>query len=129
MEEKNCQLNLKQRKIDHRLKKNVQFNFVYRRGERISSKHFVLFMVKSKYSTYKIGYGVNKKIGKAWKRNLLKRRLREIVRTNNLADNGKNYILQAREGAGDIEFCDLEKEVKKLFEKGKRLQQTRLKNN
>lgn len=121
MEEKNCQLNLKQRKVDHRLKKNTQFNYIYRKGQRVSSKHFVLFMVKSKYQSYKIGYGINKKIGKAWKRNLLRRRLKEIVRINNLAESGRNYILQAREGAGDIEFNALKEEVLKLFEKGKRL--------
>ena len=123
MEEKNCQRNQKPRTEDHRLKKNTQFNYIYRKGERASSKNFVLFMVKSKYPNYKIGYGISKKIGKAWKRNLLRRRLKEIVRTNALAQNGMNYILQAREGAGDIEFKVLENEILKLFEKGKRLKQ------
>jgi len=122
VEEKNCQLKNLERKVDHRLKKNSQFNYIYRKGQRVSSKHFVLFMVKSKYPTYKIGYGITKKIGKAWKRNLLRRRLKEIVRINGLAQNGRNYILQAREAAGDIEFNILQEEILKLFEKGKRLE-------
>lgn len=120
MEEKNCQRkNL--RKEDHRLKKNSQFNYIYRKGQRVSSKHFVLFMVKSKYPNFKIGYGITKKIGKAWKRNLLRRRLKEIIRINSLAQIGKNYILQAREGAGDIAFEELKTEILKLFDKGKKL--------
>lgn len=121
MEEKNCQRNKVVRKEDHRLKKNSQFNYIYRKGERAVTKHFVLFMVKSKYSNYKIGYAVTKKIGKAWKRNLLRRRLKEIVRLNNLAQEGRNYILQAREGAGDIAFEELKNEILKLFDKGKKL--------
>ena len=121
MEEKNCQLKKQIRKSDHRLKKNSQFNYIYRKGKRASTKHFVLFMVNSKYPVYKIGYGVTKKIGKAWKRNLLRRRLKEIVRIYNLAESGKNYILQAREDAGDLEFDTLKEEIIKLFEKGKRL--------
>ena len=120
MEEKNCQLKKQVRKDDHRLKKNSQFNYIYRKGERVSSKHFVLFTVKSKYNGYKIGLGVTKKIGKAWKRNLLKRRLKEIIRLNSLCENGRNYILQARDGAGDIDFETLKIEILKLFEKGKR---------
>ena len=79
-------------------------------------------MVKSRYPSHKIGYGISKKIGKAWKRNLLRRRLKEIIRKNMLCQNGRNYILQAREGAGDIEFNILQEEILKLFEKGKRLE-------
>ena len=75
MEEKNCQLKKQIRKEDHRLKKNSQFNYIYKKGQRVSSAHFILFIVKSKYPSFKIGYGITKKVGKAWKRNLLRRRL------------------------------------------------------
>ena len=119
MEEKNYQLKKTVRKEDHRLKKNSQFNYIYRKGERAVTKHFVLFIVKSKYPCYKIGFTISKKIGKAWKRNLLRRRLKEIIRLNQLTQSGKNYILQAREGAGDLDFNILESEVKTLFNKVK----------
>ena len=121
MEEKNCQCKNLEGKVDHRLKKNSQFNYIYRKGQRVSSKHFVLFIVKSKFQNFKIGYAVVKKVGKANIRNLLRRRLKEIVRLNNLAQNGRNYILHARDNAGEVEFNLLEEEIIKLFEKGKRL--------
>ncbi|MBQ8444594.1 MAG: ribonuclease P protein component [Clostridia bacterium] len=114
MEEKNCLLNTKERP-DHRLKKNNQFNYIYRKGERKSSKHFTLFVVKSKYSNYKIGYSISKKVGKANQRNLLKRRMKEIVRINKLAQNGHNYILQARIGASELSFQEIEKQLNKIF--------------
>ena len=114
MEEKNCLLNTKERP-DHRLKKNNQFNYIYKKGERKTIKHFTLYIVKSKYNNYKIGYSISKKVGKANQRNLLKRRMREIVRTYKLAQNGHNYILQARIGASDISFAEIEKQLNKLF--------------
>ena len=114
MEERNYPLK-KNVRADHRLKKKVQFNYIFRKGERKSSKHFALFVVKSKYSNYKIGYSISKKVGKAHDRNLLKRRLKEIVRLNNLAVAGNNYILQAKIGASELGFKEIEQEVIRLF--------------
>ena len=114
MEEKNCQLKTKERP-DHRLKKINQFNYIYRKGERKSTKHFTLYIVKSKYSNYKIGYSISKKVGKANQRNLLRRRMKEIVRINTLAQNGHNYVLLARVGAGQLSFQEIEFQLKKLF--------------
>ena len=116
MVEKNYQLKTKQRS-DHRLKLNSQFNYIYRKGERVHTKFFNLFVIKSKYECYKIGYSVSKNEGKANKRNLLKRRLREIVRLNNLPKSYHNYILQAKIDACGLPFNMIEKELIELFGK------------
>ena len=116
MEERNYLLKAKERS-DHRLKKNRQFSYIYKKGEKVKSKNFNLFIIKSKYKTYKIGYSVSKKEGKANKRNLLKRHLREIIRLNNLPKEYHNYILQAKIGACELSYNEIEKQVKMLFEK------------
>lgn len=103
--------------MDHRLKKASQFSYIYKKGKRTSTALFTLFSVDSKYESYKIGYSISKKIGKANKRNKLKRRLREIVRTQNLPQNFKNYVLLVRPGAADIEFEEIQKQVISLFRK------------
>ena len=102
--------------MDHRLKKNSQFNYIYKKGERVHTENFTLFAVKSKFENYKIGFSISKKLGKANKRNLLKRRLREIVR-NTTVPTHFNYVLMAKENATALEFLALKKEVEKLFEK------------
>ena len=119
MEEKNCQLKTKVR-FDHRLKLNNQFTYIYKNGERYHSKNFVLFVTKSKRECYKIGYSVSKKEGKANKRNLLKRRMREIVRINKLAQDYHNYILKTKSGACDIDFEEIQNQITYLFDKSKR---------
>ena len=114
MEEKNYQLKAK---LDHRLKKTRQFNYIFKKGERVHTQNFNLYIVKSKYKSYKIGYSISKKEGKAHVRNLLKRRLKEIIRRNNLAKSNRNYILQAKKGASTLSYSELESQLKKLFSK------------
>ncbi len=116
MEEKNCQ---HKEKNDHRLKKNRQFNYIFKNGEKVSSKNFNLFIIKSKYKNYKIGYSISKKEGKANKRNKLKRRLKEIIRINQLPKNYHNYVLQAKNGACGLEYKEIEEQLLKIFSREK----------
>ena len=118
VEEKNCLLKTKER-TDHRLKKNKQFNYIYRKGEKVKSKNFNLFIIKSKYPCYRIGYSISKKEGKANQRNLLKRRLREIVRKNNLPKGYHNYILQVKPGACELGYQQIEQQLFYLFNENK----------
>ena len=101
----------------HRLRKNKEFNYIYKKGERVSTEHFTLFVVKSKFENYKIGFSVSKKLGKANKRNMLKRRLKEICRRYVKIPPYRNYVLLARNDAQNVDFIFLKEEVVKLFEK------------
>ena len=74
-------------------------------------------MVKSKFENYKIGFSVSKKLGKANKRNKLKRRLKEICRRYVKIPPYRNYVLMARNDAQNVDFIFLKEEVLKLFEK------------
>ena len=117
MEERNSLLKTKENKINHRLTLRKHFAYIYRKGKRTSSKYFTLYTVDSKFKTYKIGYSINKKIGKANKRNLLKRRLREITRLGDFIKPYHNYVLLAREGVQELEFEQLKKQVEYIFSK------------
>lgn len=102
--------------MNHRLKKNSQFNYIYKKGERVHTENFTLFVVKSKFENYKIGFSISKKLGKANKRNLLKRRLREIVKKCSVPQFC-NFVLMAKEKAIELDFQQLSAEVSKIFEK------------
>ena len=103
--------------MDHRLKKKKQFTYIYRKGKRTSNRFLTLFVLSSKFSSYKIGYSVSKKIGKATVRNKVKRRLKEIIRNSTLPQQNFNYVLMAREGIENLDFKNLEKQVKDIFNK------------
>ena len=93
------------------------FAYIYRKGERATSKYFTLYVTNSKFENYKIGFSISKKLGKANKRNLLKRRLREIIRAADYVKPYHNYVLLAREGAQELEFKQLQSQVEYIFKK------------
>ncbi len=103
--------------MDHRLKKKKQFAYIYKKGTRKSTKYLSLFSVESKFSCFKIGYSVSKKIGKANVRNKVKRRLKEIVRNSTFPKNYRNYVLMAKEGIENLTFLELQNQVKEIFSK------------
>ncbi len=116
MEEKNSLHNTKVRS-DHRLKKDKQFSYIYKKGKRKSTDFFTLYYLNSKFDNYKIGYSISKKQGKAVKRNKLKRRLKNLVQKFDLPVNKYNFILLAREGASQLDFKELSKQIILLFNK------------
>ena len=102
-------------KKQNRLKKRYQFNYVYRAGEHFSGKFLVLYVTPSKTKDIKVGLAVTKKIGHAVKRNLVRRRLREIIQKQlpNLKQN-YNIIVVTKEGILDASFTDIELDFVKL---------------
>lgn len=100
--------------MDHRLRKNSQFAYIYKKGERFHTENFTLFVVKSRFESYKIGFSISKKLGKANKRNKLKRRMREIVRSMQIP-SFCNFVCLAKENATALEFDEVKKELERLF--------------
>ena len=102
----------------NRLKKRYQFNYVYKTGEHFSGKAVTLYVTPSKTKYVKVGFAVTKKIGHAIKRNLFRRRLREIMRKQlpNLKQN-YNIIVVARDQIVQYEFGFIEREVINLLTK------------
>lgn len=102
----------------NRLKKKYQFNYVYKNGAHFSSKSLVLYTQTSKTKNIKVGFAVTKKIGDAYKRNLVKRRLREIVYKQIPSfKQHYNIIVVAKEIAFSTDFKTLEFELIELFKK------------
>ena len=65
--------------MDYRLKKEKDFNLVFKKGKRLYSDKLTLIYISSE--ELKVGYAVGKKHGKSVKRNRIKRLLRESFRS------------------------------------------------
>lgn len=91
-----------------RLRSSEDFKKVYKRAKSYYNRQFTI-VIKSNRQNKRIGFSISKKIGKAHTRNYLKRRLREIVRTNlNRFPEGNDYIIIPKKQTVDMEFISLQ---------------------
>ena len=99
-------------KTENRLKKNQDFRIIYKRGKSTANRDFVVYYKKNSLGHSRIGFSVSKKIGKAWKRNEIKRRLREILRKNQyLLSKSYDIIIIVRQTIKDIDYFAMEKSL------------------
>lgn len=106
-------------KTQNRLKKRKEFNFLYRKGEKINSQNFTLVYIKSRYKICRIGISVNNKVGNAVVRNKIKRQLRAIFSKYINKITYKNLIIIAHPTVVELNFIQKQEEIKNLLVKGK----------
>ena len=101
----------------YRLKKNYQYNYVYKHSEKVSDKFFIVLYCKSKVKQSKIGFSVSKKYGCAVQRNRLRRQLKAVaMQIAPKLDSYYNVVVVPRK-MPPYQFCDIEKSLNNLFNK------------
>lgn len=109
----------------YRLKKNVEFRLIYRRGKSIANDLLVLYIFKnrknkdSKSDIYnKVGISVSKKVGNSVVRSRTKRLITESYRLKeDKLDKGYDFIFVARTRVKDKNYHDVEKSMNNLFKR------------
>ena len=90
------------------LKQNHLFRRLYRRGASAADRNLVIYCRRNGSGENRIGLTVSAKLGHAVRRNRLRRRLREIYRTNEQAyAPGWDWIVVARAHAMDATYQEL----------------------
>lgn len=64
------------------LKKNIEFQEVYKRGKSYANKYLVMYVLENGTDTTRIGISVSKKVGNSIVRHRLTRLIRESCRLN-----------------------------------------------
>ena len=64
------------------LKKNIEFQEVYKRGKSYANKYLVMYVLENGTDTTRIGISVSKKVGNSIVRHRLTRLIREACRLN-----------------------------------------------
>jgi ribonuclease P protein component len=110
-----------------RLLKASEFTRVFKQGRRLSLPEFTLaYRVRQSRDgrSYppRLGLSVSRKVGDAVRRNLIKRRLREIFRLNqhSLA-SGCELVVIPRKEAVELSYQELETRILALLDRGKLL--------
>ena len=102
----------------YRMKKNSQFNYVFKKGTSLKHNKLLMFYSKTTSNKPKIGIVVSKKIGKSVTRNHTKRLIRESIRLNIDKFNKKfNYVFVARAGIEKLNSTEITENILNLLEK------------
>lgn len=113
------------------LKKNYEISRVYRKGKYFSGQYLTINVLENIYGYSRIGISVSKKAYKSSvKRNLYRRRIKEIVRTGcfNLKQ-GYDLIFVVKKTEQIPPYREIEKEIIDLLEKAKLILKNEENNN
>lgn len=98
---------------ENRLLKAEDFRLTMKQGRKVSSEHLVIYLKRDEAAPHtRFGFVVAKTVGGAVKRNLVKRRLREISRAL-MPDLGEklSVVVRALPGSAELEWNKLREEL------------------
>ncbi len=103
------------------IKKTVEFKSVHSLNYGYSSRYMRVKIKKNSQIFTRIGYSVSKRIGTAVSRNLVKRRLKNIIGDFKLKP-GWDIVVVARVGIKNTSYDELTEDLKKICGKLELLQ-------
>ena len=102
---------------ENRLKKNKEFNYIYKKGKIINSSNFLINYVDTYLKVPKIGFGISKKLGNSVMRSRAKRVMSEVVRLNLDKMAIKNYVIVVKPSIFNTKFDNVQTEFLTCLEK------------
>ena len=102
------------------LKKNHQFQFVYKNGRTYANKYFVMIIKENGLDKNRLGISVSKKVGNSVVRHRFARLVREAYRLHeDIFNSGLDIVVVARACARDASYFDIEESLLSLAGKAR----------
>ena len=96
-------------KFSDSLKKNRDFQNVYRKGKSYANKYLVMYVLKNETEENRIGISVSKKVGNSVIRHHVTRLIRESYRLHeDMFNSGLDIVVVARASARNADYHDIE---------------------
>ena len=96
-------------KFTESLRKNQQFQFVYKTGKSYANKLFVMYVITNGIEKNRIGISVSKKVGNSIVRHRVTRLVRESYRLHeNIFNSGLDIVIVARPSAAAVGYEEAE---------------------
>ena len=91
------------------LKKNYQFQAVYKTGKSYANKLFIMYIKENGLGINRLGISVSKKVGNSVVRHRVTRLVRESYRLHeNVFNRGLDIVVVARPGAAAVGYFEIE---------------------
>ena len=102
-------------KFSESLKKNSDFQKVYRQGKSYANRYLVMYVLENHTEGNRLGISVSKKVGNSVIRHHLTRLIRESYRLHeDMFNNGLDIVVIARGTARDASFHQISSALKHL---------------
>ena len=96
-------------KFSESLKKNYDFQQVYRKGKSFANKYLVMYVLENNIDKNRLGISVSKKVGNSVVRHRITRLIRESYRLHeNIFNSGLDIVVIARNSASRITYAETE---------------------
>lgn len=94
------------------LKKNHQFQFVYKNGKSFANRYLVMYIKENGTEQNRIGISVSKKVGNSIVRHRVTRLIRESYRLHEaIFNSGLDIVIVARKSAASVGYEEIEKSL------------------
>lgn len=91
------------------LKKNTDFQRVYRNGKSLANKYLIMYILRNESKWNRLGISVSKKVGNSVVRHHISRLIRESYRLQeDHFQCGLDIIVVVRPGAKNLSYSDME---------------------
>ncbi len=91
------------------LKKNEQFQFVYKNGKSYANKYLIMYVKKNGLEKNRIGISVSKKVGNSVVRHRVTRLVRESYRLHeSIFNSGLDIVIVGRPSAATVGYKEVE---------------------
>ena len=91
------------------LKKNMDFQNVYKNGKSYANKYLVMYILENDLNKNRIGISVSKKVGNSVIRHRVTRLIRESYRLQeDVFNSGLDIVIIARSNAHEVGYKEIE---------------------
>ena len=96
-------------KYSESLKKNRDFQQVYKRGTSKANRYLVMYVLPNQHMMNRLGISVSKKVGNSVVRHRITRLVRESYRLHeNIFNSGLDIVVIARNSASLVSYMEIE---------------------
>ncbi len=100
---------------DERVRRRQEYLRAQARGKRLFTPHFGVCLAPGEGSGRRLGLVAGRKVGKAYRRNRVKRLLREFFRRHKEMLPPGDIIIMAKKGAPDLTYAEVQAELAKIL--------------
>lgn len=111
-----------------RIKKNAEFQEVFKKGKSVANRQFVVYALKkTDQDNFRFGLSVSKKIGNAVVRNQIKRYLRQtLLELQDYIHKDIELIIIARKPAATMQFAEIKSSMIHVLKLAKVIEKIRV---